>query len=352
MEQIAWIVGHIYIYWSAVVKLLAAAAGIFGFLALYLEDGKKPLASVLAVPMAVGLSLALGRLAHWYFRPDSYESFSAAMNLLSPGGFALMGAFAGCFLTALLLHVMKLTEDLPKLLDCMSLAGCLSIALGRLSSFFNTTDRGLLLKSQWALPFADTIINPISGQGECRLATFLLQAVVAAVIFAGLLAFYRKGKHRHSGDVCLLFLLLHGSAQVVLDSTRYDSLSFRSNGFVSVVQVLGACAIVLAVVFFSIRLVRAGGFRKQDLALWLLQAVCLGLAGYMEYHVQRHGEEAALAYSTMSLALAGNLILTMLIRLLTPIRQTQRRRMENKNALYGSWDQQIPADSPTPSITE
>ena len=151
-------------------------------------------------------------------------------------------------------------------------------------------------------------MNQVSGQLEYRLATFLFQSVIAAVIFVVLLVLWLRERRRgtaEDGDICLLFLLCHGAVQVALDSTRYDSLFFRSNGFVSIVQVLGALAIGLTVIVFSVRLVRRRGFKAWYLLLWLAVAALLGLGGYMEYHVQRHASEAVFAYSMMSLALAG-----------------------------------------------
>ena len=46
------------------------------------------------IPLAIALSLLLGRLVHWYCRTSSYDSFEAAMKPFSPGGYALLGIFA------------------------------------------------------------------------------------------------------------------------------------------------------------------------------------------------------------------------------------------------------------------
>ena len=111
-----------------------------------------------------------------------------------------------------------------------------------------------------------------------------------------------------------------------MDSTRYDSLVFRSNGFVSIVQVLGALGLALAVVFFSVRMVKARGFRFWQVLLWLLIAGAIGGAGFMEYYVQRHGNEAVFAYSVMTACLLGAVLLTLVIRL-TAV--TAERKMRN-----------------------
>jgi len=150
------------------------------------------------------------------------------------------------------------------------------------------------------------VVNTVSGAQEFRLATFVIQAMVTAVIFAVLLFIALTTKHRRKdGDLTLLFLLLYGASQVVLDSTRYDSLFFRSNGFVSIVQVLCALALGLSCAVFSVRLVKRHGFQRRYAALWLEFGALVGLGGYMEYYVQRHGDQAVFAYCCMSGALIG-----------------------------------------------
>ena len=78
---------------------------------------------------------------------------------------------------------------------------------------------------------------------------------------------------------------------------------FRSNGFVSVVQVLSAVAIVSISVIFSVRLVKKRGFHFGQVILWVLMLALLGVTGYMEYFVQRHGNQAAMCYSVMGACL-------------------------------------------------
>lgn len=312
MERIAFIIGETTIYWSSVMITMAAAAGICFFWALWLEKENSVVGAAAAVPLVLMLSLVLGRFVHWYCRADSYESFFYAMVDYSSGGYALLGAFAGCLLTAVILWALRIIDSIPRMLDNMSIAGSASIALGRLSGFFTVTDRGQILPETVGLPWAYPVTNPVSGVVECRLATFLLQAMVTGCISAVLAYLYlreRKNRAMKDGDMTLLFLLLYGAAQVVLDSTRYDSIYLRSNGFVSVVQILSAIAVALPIVLFSIRMVRENGFSKWYLAAWIVIAAMMGYAGYMEYYVQRHGNQAAFAYSNMSLCMAGVVII-------------------------------------------
>ena len=317
MEQIAFIADHTYIYWNDAILALASAAAVCLFLALYVDSGRNAVTAAVFLPLAAGASLVLSRLAHWYFRPESFRRLRDVWDLTVSGDMALMGAFAGCILAAAGVRLLRITKDLPELLNSVAVAGCLGIAVGRLASFFDTSDRGMILTNVTELPWAVSTINPVSGTAELRLATFLLQAMACGVIFLGLLVFCLRTKRKKNNgkrDTLWLFLLFYGMFQVVLDSTRYDSLYFRSNGFVSVVQVLNACALAVVTILFAVRLVKAGGWRKRYVILWLLQAGCFGLAGYMEYHVQRHGAEAVRAYSIMSAALAGIVLLALATR--------------------------------------
>lgn len=301
MEQIAFISGNSVFYWNSVVLALAAGAASCIFLAFYLPGGR-PGAAAAAVPGALVLSLFFGRLLHWYFRPDSYPGFWSAITDYTSGGYALMGCFVGCAAAAGLVRLLRLEPFAPAMLDAMSLGGCAGIAVGRLACFFSAADRGQLMPFT-ALPLAYPVNNVVTGAPEYRLATFVLQAMAAALIFAALAVFFLLRKKRRTGDVTLLFLLLYGLTQAVLDSTRYDSLYLRSNGFVSAVQLLSAAALVGVSALFSARMIKGRGMRRRYVPLWIGMLALLGGAGYMEYFVQRHGDRALFSYAIMTACL-------------------------------------------------
>lgn len=328
MDRIAYINGENLVYWNSIILTLAAATAICFFLAFYLGKRGNAVAGFAAVPLSLVLSLLAARFFHWYSRADSYDGFLAAMTDYSSGGYALVGVFLGCFLAALVLRILFLHRNLPEMLDCMCLAGTAGIAVGRLASFFNSSDRGQIVESTRSLPWVYPVTNMVSGAAEYRLATFVIQAMVALALFVALTLFYVSGNRRgklKDGDTCLIFLLCYGASQVVLDSTRYDSLFFRSNGFVSIVQVLGALALALVIVVFSVRMVKGRRFRLWQLPLWILIAAGIGGAGFMEYYVQRRGNEAAFAYSVMSACLLAVVLLTLLIRVLAITAERKKR---------------------------
>jgi len=327
MDKLAFISGETFLYWNSIVYALAAAVTICFFLAFYIGKSGNAVAGFAAVPLSMALGLVAARFFHWYCRADSYDSFLSAMTDYTSGGYALMGVFLGCFLAACLLRWIRLDRSLAEMLDCMTISGCAGIAVGRLASLFNASDRGQVLENLRSLPFAYPVTNAVSGAVEYRLATFMIQSLVALALFVGLSLFYIRGNKRGNlkdGDTSLIFLLIYGASQVVLDSTRYDSLFFRSNGFVSVVQVLGALGLGLAIFQFSRRMVKAWGLKFWQFLLWLPIAAGIGCGGFMEYYVQRRGNEAVFAYSVMSSCLVGVILLTLLIRYLA---QKQEQKM-------------------------
>ena len=317
MDRIAFIIGESFIYWNSIILVLAAAGAICLFLSFYLRRPGNGLAAILFVPMAMILSMVLARFIHWYCRTDSYDSLLAAMTNYSRGGFALMGVVFGCTIVACVLRLCGIVRNLPELFDALALGGAAGIAVGRLACLFTAADRGDIIQGITSLPLVYPAANAVTGEPEYRLATFMLQAIVTGCIFLALAVFYLRGKKKHTlkdGDACLIFLLTYGASQIVLDSTRYDSLFMRSNGFISLVQILGLIFLLIAVVVFSVRMVRIIRFRKWFLGLWIPILSLLGVVAYMEYYVQRHGDQALFAYSMMSTCLVIVIILTLIIR--------------------------------------
>lgn len=301
MEKVAFISGSTFIYWSSIVLALAVAAGAFAYLAMYRRGGSNNgFAAALSVPMALALSGLCGRFLHWYCRTDSYPGMKEALTDYSWGSYALIGVFVGCAVTVLILAVLQIAKDWPHMLDAAAIGIGVGISVGRLASFFNTSDKGLLVPSALPLPLAISVTNPVSGLVETRLATFLLQAIFAAAVVVVLLLFSRKT--RKPGDLCLLFVTYYCAGQVFFDSTRYDSLFLRANGFVSIVQIMAALGLVIAMTAFTLPLM----LKKQGKTagiLWGSFLAFTGGAGFMEYYVQRHGDQAAFAYGVMILCL-------------------------------------------------
>lgn len=300
MNPIAFILADTTVYWYSIILALSLLTGVCIFMACCHYVDIRPLHAAATVVLSVVLGILLSRLVYWYCRPNSFSSWAQALTTPASGKMALAGVFAGCGLTVLIL--MKPFGETRKLLDCMSVAGCAAIGLGRLGNFFTTADRGQIMVEMISLPWAYPVLNSTSGLEEYRLATFLLQAMIAGILFAVLAVLFFWPKVRKAvpqGDIFLLFLMIYCASQIILDSTRYDSLYLRSNGFVSMVQVVAAVALAGCIVWIAIRAAKARGLQKWMFLYWAVFAGLFGLAGYMEYYVQRHGRLAFFSYDVM-----------------------------------------------------
>ena len=304
MNSVAAILDSVVLYRYSLILALAGGTAICFIMACcsYVEiPAHRSSACALA---AVLFSLPLSRLIYWYERPNGLPSYWLTLTSASTEVFALSGVFFGCILAALIFGGIG---NRKKILDCMSVSGCAGLALGRLGCFFTSMNRGQIMIHRTELPWACPVVTAF-GQVEYRFATFLYQAGIAALlgIFRAVLFFRKKTR---SGDISLLFILIYSASQIILDSTRYDSLSLRSNGFVSLVQVLAAMGLVSVLMLLNIRLIKAIGWKIWMIPLWSVLIALLAGVGYMEYFVQRHGREAALAYSAMGIYLTAIVVI-------------------------------------------
>lgn len=332
MDRIAFIIGETFLYWSSIIMTLAVAAAICVFLFLYLREKNNGIGAAFLICGCLVSSLVLSRAIHWYCMANAYESLQAALTTYTGGGYALMGVFGACALTAVVLRLLRLIRNLPFTFDCMALAGGAGIALGRLACLFTAADRGPVVEKLRLFPFVYPVSNAVTGVVEWRFATFMIQSIVTAVIVIVLLVFHlagQKDRKVKDGDTACLFLCFYGASQVVLDSTRYDSLFMRSNGFISIVQILGAVALAGTIIYFSVRMVKARGFKWWYIVLWVAYAAMVGGAGFMEYWVQRHGDQAIFSYSVMTGCLIGLTVITCVVRQLAVTRERKKSMVEN-----------------------
>ena len=310
MDKVMMISGGEYFYWKPIILAIAAMAAALLAIGLRIWRGERVLPLAFALPVGTVLSVYASRAIHWYCRFESYDSLEAALTQLRGGGYSLIGVFVGMLLTFLIVRLLQLTRDLPSLLDCAAPAAGLGIALGRLGDLFTAADRGKMIladESLHRLPFASGVVNSTSGATEWRFATFAFQsmwcALLCLIFLIAALPSHRKRRLVRErwghGNIFALFMVLYCCGQIVLDSTRYDALFLRSNGFVSLEQIVCAVVIFAVLVLYSVRSILIRRFRFWHPLLWIAALGGLGAAGYMEYYVQRQGNEYIFAYSLM-----------------------------------------------------
>jgi prolipoprotein diacylglyceryltransferase len=298
------------VYWDTIFLLLGALTALLFLIVFRALGGAKLWPLLPAVPLAAAAAVYAARLVHWYCCTEDYPGLAAALSDLETGSFSLAGALMGGTAAIALLGLIRLISDLPAFLDDAAAAASAGIAAGRLGGLFSLSDHGKMIfedAAEQALPVASPVYDAVSGTYEWRFATFCFQSIWAGAIFLILvlvLACRRAGKGRaRPGSAFTLFLTLYCLGQILLDSTRYDALFLRSNGFVSMEQIL-CCAVLLTILAAAgRRAAKDGGFSAVHAGSLLLFLAGLGLAGYMEYYVQRHGGAYVKAYSLMAAGL-------------------------------------------------
>lgn len=310
MNPVAISVGSVVIYWSSLIIALGAAAWLALGLALYTTDGGHWSAPVVCFPFAVLFSVLLSRLLHWYCHAEQYAGFLPAMTDYSAGGYCLPGLLLGVTLAALLVTRLRFAESSARLLDALAPGAALGVAMIRLSALFGSACRGkqLITRPQLQhLPLAAPVVSA-SGAVEYRFASFFIQFLLLLALALWLLRFYLRERRApmkrgsSAGAAAAMFLVFYSATELVIDSTRYDSSFLRSNGFVSLAQIVAAGCILGVLIWYSRRSIRANRLRLFHWLLWLLWLAGLAATGGLEYLVQRHGDWYLLCYSLMSLA--------------------------------------------------
>ena len=334
MSQIAICVGNVVIYWSSILIFLGVAVTFALAYSLYTANGGKKAAMWAMLPIAIVLGVVLSRLIHWYCHAEQYAGLVGALTDFGSGDYCLPGAFFGTVIAVLVVKALRLTDHAGKMFDCLAVSAPLGVAIIRLSALFNASCRGKIQINTPALqrlPLGSPV-SVANGAVEYRLATFFIEFMVMLVLFLIVMRLFNKrrswptkGKTAVDGNVALLFLAYYGATQVILDSTRYDSSFLPANGFVSLVMILGAAALVGVMVYYTVVSVRANGFMKKHVVMWVLFVAAAGGVGYMEYLVQRYGNMYLPVYAGMSA-----LLLTMCILVRTMYRTVCLTKEEKK----------------------
>lgn len=308
MNPIAFIIGGHVVYWNAIVIALGVAACFCLSMALFTAHGGRAEALWILLPLAILLSLPLARFINWYCHSEKYLSFWKAMTDYSRGDYCLAGVILGTALAGLVVKLLGFTQNLRRLYDCLAPGAALGIALIRLSEIFTNADRAKAVVTDpryQRLPFSTEII----GSGEWRVATFFFQFLGMLLIFVLLLRFFDKRRRwpmkagqPRDGHVALMFLTWLGALDLVADSSRYDASFLRLNGFVSMVQIVSAVTMLLVLVIYSRRSIKANGLRPSLWLLWIGFFLAVGLVGFLEWLVQRHGTWHLSVYTLMSLS--------------------------------------------------
>lgn len=305
MNQTALIIGNTEITWSAILIALTIPAWFFYSLSLYTtKDGKKrTLALFVFLPFGIFFSFLFCRILYWYSHQSRFENLWAAIFSKDLDTFSILGIIPGILLACVIVRLFQLNKNVPEMLDGLAPGTAFGIAFLYLTCRYHQSCLGRKLITDENLirtPFTSMALN---GQGdvEYRLAIYFLGFLAFFLIGILTTVFYVLHKPKKGCTACA-FLLLFSSAELVLESARYDAGYFPFNGFVSIIQIASAVFLVAVMIYFLVRAIKRKGFKAAFVLLTVATLASLGVTGYLEYLVQRHGDKATLIHLGMTLS--------------------------------------------------
>lgn len=284
MNKTALIFGGISVDWFGVIVAAACLTGVCAacLLRKYQKESINDVLTVFCVGAPIAVILA--RLQYCLSEVDLGQTGAgyifAGMN---QGGYGLYGAIVGV-LAAVFISAAVWQVSAGRLADCVAAVGGGVIAAGRFATRLTPDERGFALDP-------DTFTVRSETDGLDYLAVYLLDGMVEIVIFAvcmGLFFFiYSKEKnHRNEGKIAMVFLMLHGLNQVVMDSLRMDSLCLFNNDFIKASQIIGILSwLVIISIFFYQAVKNQKSFSKQYWAIIAAFVVLIVVSISKEYRV-------------------------------------------------------------------
>jgi phosphatidylglycerol---prolipoprotein diacylglyceryl transferase len=208
------------------------------------------------------------------------------------GGASLLGALLGVLLSgALTARLFRLSCG--KVMDCVALSAPLSIAIERLGEgyFDEIMGKGKAIETEF--------LSFLGSATDGNHPVFLYEAAAMVIILMLLIGSRRKRKP--DGDTMLLFLLVYGCVQVVLESLRNDSHMLLIH-FVRVNQIGALVLAVAAIVCWTVRVAREGSRNHLIIGCWIAVIAAIGVGIGMEFAIDRLGMPL-LCYCLMMLAM-------------------------------------------------
>ena len=233
--------------------------------------------SVLFVSLSVLLGFFCAHLGYGLLRIEYalYDRSPLWLVTFWDGGYMLYGGLLGVVLAAFIAAKASRASAV-KLMDAVAPAGALMIAFARLAEGLSGAFFGDYVEEGTALARFPFAVYDSYYEGW-SVAVFMAAVVIALILTVFLLI----KKPAFAGDRTLLLLGLYASAQVVLESMRFDD--FLRWGFIRCSQVFSA--VVLAFVLLAYCRRACGRFAKKRIAVWCTFAVCAALVLVLEFAV-------------------------------------------------------------------
>ena len=215
--------------------------------------------------------------------------------MVTGGGYSMMGALLGASMGMIL--TAKLSgQNAAKLLDCFAPAFLLFVACERLGEGY-IADFGI------SRPLVGDLLKgsflAVEGDYDWTLATYLLESFTALAL-ALILIRDLGGKQRKAGDCFLLFLLLFGASQVIMESLRFDQHMHVS--FVGLQQVMSMLLLSAGVTALALRRMKTKKALAVAAIVSLPAVTALGVG--LEFMIDRTTMNRYFLYALFIIAVA------------------------------------------------
>ncbi len=219
------------------------------------------------------------------------------------GGASITGAFIGLVLAAVITG-KRCGASIPRLLDGIALGAPIALIAERLSEFH--VDMGV------GRPVDAEFLQFLGAFTDGRHPVFLYEAIAALAILIMLLALaLRKSASKHPGDLMLIFLVLYGCSQVLMESLRDDA-----HMVIYFIRINQIAALVMSVTAFVVWLIRWSrkGAKPLHMALAAVLVIAGIALGIMQEFAVDSNPNLLLEYGIMALALALISAVTLIVR--------------------------------------
>ena len=258
---------------------------------------------VLAIPLAWLCSRAVFALTNILYYVVTVEN-PALMLRFRDGGYSLFGALGGLILAAFLTAKWQ-RAPIGVMLDGVGLGAPIGAFVERLAQTGTGVGWGDAINSEWLMPLGVTenYWHPV----------YLYQAVCTLLLLLALVAWLisRKGRIA-SGDLLLVFMVLYGCMEVVLESLCSDG-HMVVHHFVHISQIIAIVLPVIALAVWTARLVKKQTKKSQAIIPWLLTAACIGIGIKQEFAVD-HSEHILVDYGIMAASMAVIAVASLITR--------------------------------------
>jgi len=234
------------IHWYGIIICIGIVLGVLVGIKLANKKNYKSDMILDFILLALPLAIVCARIYYVVFEWQMYAANPWKVFAIWEGGIAIYGGVIGAVIAALIFCKWK-KVSFGDLLDIGAPGLILGQAIGRWGNFANQEAYGPAITDpsmQW-FPFGVYI----QAVNEWHMATFFYESMWNLIVFAILLSYFKKAKHK--GNVFVMYLIAYGIGRFFIEGLRMDSL-WLVPGLIRVSQLLSAILVIFGIIYLAV----------------------------------------------------------------------------------------------------